>query len=297
MNPIIVPKTYDYIGVYLTNKCHLDCFYCITKHNNSGFKEHKIKELTPKQWIEGLNRLQIESDIPVTLQGGEPFMYKGVWKILDECRHKIDIMTALPPLVTREKFLELQDLDWNKRKAPYPTIRVSYHPRQNDWKDLINRIAELQDILSIGLYYLDPPINSHEQIEEFWAYAREHGNIFIRAKEYLGYEGKGKNRFKGYYLYKDAVMGKRFGVTTYCKNTVIPIAPDGNIYKCHSDLYFNRQGLKLGNIMDKDFDLPRKHMKCTNYGLCSACDTKIKTNHHEKGGYTSVHIQGEPDPE
>jgi len=287
MKPIIVPGYYDYVGIYVTNKCHLHCFYCVTEHFGTAYKKNRSTELTPDQWIEGLNRLVLPRDIPITLQGGEPFIYKGIWKILENITHKVDIMTALPPTLKRENFLKLKTLDWNKREAPYPTIRVSYHKGQNDFEDLIPRIAELQDILSIGLYYFGYPINTDDEIVALKACAQKYG-VELREKEFLG-EWNGKHY--GRYQYKDASAGKRLGIEVLCKNSVAVIGHDGDIYHCHSDHYFNKKELVLGNILDKHFEFPAEHLPCSNYGLCSACDVKIKTNHLQIDGYTSVDIK------
>jgi hypothetical protein len=36
----------------------------------------------------------------------------------------------------------------------------------------------------------------------------------------------------------------------------VPIAPDGTVYRCHSDLYFDRKHLALGNLRDANCQLP-----------------------------------------
>lgn len=287
MKQIILPKEYDYVGVYLTDRCHLSCDYCITRHHESNFGNFRYEYLSPEQWINGLNRWVLPPDVPITFQGGEPFLYKGIWEILENLQHKVDILTSLPPFLNRQNFLNLKHLDWNKREAPYPTIRVSFHINQNDYKELIERIADLKDILSIGLFYLDHPGHSIEEKNAIKQYAQKYG-VELRKKEFLGvWEGKQL----GHLLYKDAAGGKKLGIKVKCKNTVVPIAPDGNIYRCHSDLYFNRQEHALGNLNDNEIIFPTQHLDCENYGLCNECDIKVKTNHYQVFGYTSVNIR------
>ena len=286
---ILVPNSYDYIGVYLTEKCHLACAYCITDHQGSKYRENSYKHLSSEQWIEGLNRLELPLDVPITLQGGEPFLYKGIWEILENTKHKVDIMTALPSFLTVDHFKKLKTLKWNKRESPYPTIRVSYHKGQNNYKELIERIAEFQKILSIGLYYLEHPSVSEEEINEVKVYANKY-NVELRSKEFLGeFEGVKYGTVK----FPEAVKGEPVGGKVKCKNTVVPIAPDGLIYLCHSDLYANRRNSALGNIMDDSFVFPKNYITCFNYGLCNECDIKIKTNHYQQYGYTSVDIKFE----
>lgn len=287
LEPILVPAEYDYIGIYLTDLCHLRCEYCITRHHGARYGQNRIQTLEPRQWIDGLNRLDLPADVPITLQGGEPFLYKGIWEILENVRHKVDILTALPPNLRRQDFLRLRTLEWNRRQAPYPRIRVSYHRGQNRYEDLIRRIADLQDLVSIGMYYLDTPATPLEEIAAIRSFAANYG-VEVRSKEFLGRWGQ---QVYGTYLYPEAVSGIRQPDPVLCKNTVIPIAPDGMIYRCHSDLYFQRRRHALGNVLDERFEFPRDHQACDNFGLCSECDVKVKTNRYQQFGYTSVDIR------
>jgi hypothetical protein len=288
MNKILVPRNYDYVGIYLTDKCFLKCPYCLTNHHGASFiNKQGNASLSPRDWIRGLNRFVLPQDVPITLQGGEPFLYAGIWEILENIDHKVDIMTALPPFLTRDHFLRLKTLTWNRRSAPYPTIRVSYHKGQNHFKELVERIAGFNDILSIGLYYLTHPSISEDEIVEMKRYARKKG-VELRSKDFLGlYQG----RMYGELKYPGSVEGQRAGNIVHCRNTVVPVAPDGRVYLCHSDLYFNRVGRALGNILDADFKFPQEHLACSNFGLCSECDVKIKTNHLQQYGYTSADIR------
>ena len=282
-----VPKDTDYIGIYLTNRCFLSCLYCITNYNDSFINTKGFEELTPSLWIEALNRLKLPEGVPLTFQGGEPFIYKGIWEILDNIRHKVDILTALPPQVTVENFEKLKTLDWNKRPSPYPTIRVSFHKDQNDYTKLIPRIKELQDALglSIGLFHIDHP-EYPDLIEDIRKFAAQYG-VEFRTKEFLG-KWNGKDYLS--YKYTDACEGKVTRPHVLCKNTVFPIAPDGAVYRCHSDLYAKRRDLALGNITDPDLKLEHRYRDCAFYGTCIPCDVKVKNNHLQNFGYTSVDI-------
>ncbi|MFA5088745.1 MAG: radical SAM protein [Candidatus Omnitrophota bacterium] len=285
LKKVKLPDDIDYIGVYLTNRCFLSCPYCITNYNERYINTKGLKELEPSEWIASLNRLILPEGIPLTLQGGEPFLYRGIWDILENIRHKADILTALPPEVTVEKFKKLKTLDWNKRVSPYPTIRVSYHHGQNDYKSLIDRIRELQGILSIGLFHIEHPAYPG-LAEEIRAYAKERG-VEFRTKAFLGeWQGKTCARYK----YDDACKGKITRKKVRCRNTVYPIGPNGLIYRCHSDLYARRENLALGCITNPDLKLDHQHTDCYNYGTCSPCDIKVKTNHLQEDGYTSVDI-------
>lgn len=289
LQPLVVPVITDYVGIYLTNRCFLSCPYCITNYNEKFINIKGAAELKPAQWVEALNRLQLPDGIPLTLQGGEPFLYDGIWEILENVHHKMDILTALPPGLTTEKFKKLCTLDWNKRPAPYPTIRVSFHKNQNDYKILIDRIKELQEVLNIGLYHIDHP-GYPELIHEIRDYAKKQG-VEFRTKEFLG---KFDGRDYLTYRYPDACEGKVVRKNVWCRNTVLPVGCDATVYRCHADLYAHRTEMALGNLLDPDLKLEHRHRDCAVYGTCSPCDVKIKTNHLQEYGYTSVDIRFEP---
>ncbi len=286
--PVQVPADTDYIGVYLTNRCFLTCPYCITNYNEQFINIKAFRELEAFEWIEALNRLELPEGIPITLQGGEPFIHKGIWDILENVRHKIDILTALPPQVTLERLKSLKTLQWNQRGAPYPTIRVSYHKGQTDYKKQIDRIKELQEIVRIGIFHIDHP-GYPEELAAIREYAQKQG-VELRTKEFLG-KWQGKNYLN--YKYPDACEGQVLRANVKCKNTVFPVGPDGSIYRCHSDLYARRQELVLGNMLDVGLRLENVYRDCAFYGTCIPCDVKVKNNHLQKFGYTSVDIKFE----
>jgi len=286
LSEVCLPTETDYIGIYLTNKCFLSCPYCITNQANAFINARQFRELSPEDWIAGLNRLVLPPDIPVTFEGGEPFLYKGIWSLLENVRHKIDILTALPSQVTPGKFKELQTLDWNQRPSPYPTIRVSYHHGQNDYHQLIERIRELQEVVSIGLYHIEHP-DYPDLTEEIREEAKAAG-IEFRTKAFLGdWHGKLYGQFK----YLDACVGQPTRPHVLCKNSVFPVAPNGDIYRCHSDLYSGYVRGVIGQIMDPNLKMEFLYRDCDHYGTCSPCDAKIKTNHLQQFGYTSIDVK------
>ena len=79
MNALVVPSTYQYIGVFLTLSCNLKCSYCI--NHMVGLKQGR-KLLKAADWEKGLKRLQLAHDIPLTLQGGEPSIHIDFYSIL-----------------------------------------------------------------------------------------------------------------------------------------------------------------------------------------------------------------------
>lgn len=74
-----------------------------------------------------------------------------------------------------------------------------------------------------------------------------------------------------------------------CKTSELLIGPDGNVYKCHRDLYAEES--PIGNIADSDFQIEYKYRKCGKYGQCHPCDVKLKTNYKQQLRHTSVEIK------
>lgn len=295
MGMVAVPRNYDYIAVYLTDRCPLRCSYCITEHNDTRFitGSDAASRLTPQEWANALNRLDLPAGVPLSLQGGEPFVYPGIWELLELLDHDFDILTALPRNAKLENFEKMSPkaLKHLNRGAVYPSVRVSYHPGQNKIEDLVERVKALMPLVSIGIYSVAHP-NSMSEI----ARARdlcEKAGVLFKTKEFLGFhEGK----LYGQYKYPDASIGKASGQKVLCKNSVLILAPNGTAYRCHSDLYHKRNAFAVGNITDPKFQIKDEFTLCSNYGLCSECDIKVKTNHEQKFGYTSVSIEFLPEP-
>jgi radical SAM protein with 4Fe4S-binding SPASM domain len=59
-----------------------------------------------------------------------------------------------------------------------------------------------------------------------------------------------------------------------CRAEDFLIGPEGDIYRCHRDLY-DGSG-ELGNILNITYEVKDDFIPCSNYGLCNPCDVKLK---------------------
>ncbi len=242
----------------------------------------------PEDWISAANRLVLRSDLPLTLQGGEPTIHKGFYKIVSEVKEeiKMDLLTNMSFNV--DEFIKNVPVWRFTRKAPYAAIRASYHPGQNDIENLINKTIRLQDAgFRVGIYsVLQPSPELKRHILEVQERCKKLG-IDFRTKEFLGeWEGS----LYGTYKYKGSVNGKVIG-TCECKTTELIVGPGGDVYRCHSDLYIGRD--PVGHILDKDLTEASIGLfkECRYYGKCNPCDVKVKTNRFQIFGHTSVEIR------
>ncbi len=173
-----------------------------------------------------------------------------------------------------------------RRNAPYASIRVSYHHGQSNFESLCDKVIKLTSKgYSIGVWEVDHP-EYHSEVLDRQRVAKEH-SIDWRVKEFLG-PWKGVNH--GTMRYDGAVNGNNLH-RCMCRTSELLIAPDGQIFRCHSDVYANRSS--IGHILDPDFDVSilGAWKACSVYGKCNSCDIKVKTNRFQEGGHSSVEVK------
>lgn len=279
--PIAIPDNYNYIAVFLTLACNLKCSYCINRFGTDGFVKRR---LTGAEWVNALNRITSRDDLPLSLQGGEPSLHKDFIYILENIKPelKIDILTNLQFDI--DGFMSQVSPDRIKRKSPYASIRVSYHPEVMELEPLIQKVLKMQNAgYSIGIWGVMHPSQAGEVLRAE-DYCRSLG-IDFRQKEFLGeYNG----RLYGTFRYPGA-CDLKFEKTVMCKTTELIAGSDGSVYRCHSDLYEGRP--PVGNITDPDFQIEDTFRVCGHYGRCNPCDIKVKTNRFQEYGHTSVEIK------
>lgn len=170
------------------------------------------------------------------------------------------------------------------RNAPYPNIRVSFHPNYMDLEKLVYEVLKLQGAgFSIGIFGILHPKFKNEILK-----AKEKCrklNIDFRTKEFLG---EFNGWIYGTYLYPDAIGSNR-QKRCFCRTSELIIGPDGSIYRCHRDLYKN--SAPIGSLLDPDFKIEDIFRECASFGDCNPCDIKIKTNRMQIFGHTSVEIR------
>lgn len=281
MKDIAIPKTYNYIAAFLTFRCNYKCSYCI---NYFEIKKLPKGEMSGKDWVKGINRIVLRDDLPITLQGGEPTVHKDFFYIVNHIKPElnIDILTNLQGDV--DEFIRNVDPKRVKRRAHYASIRVSYHPEVMDLEETIQKTSKMLEAkFSIGIWGVLHP-SQKDEILRAQSKCKKLG-IDFRTKEFLGeYRG----RLYGTYLYEGACDKKR-SERVLCKTTELIISSNGNIYRCHSDLYANRK--PIGHLLDPNFKIEDKFRECNYYGHCNPCDIKIKTNRFQQFGHTSVKIK------
>ena len=282
MEPFKLPSRLTYIAVFLSFRCRYNCSYCINKCGDFRGRA----EISTEEWLEGLNRLELNKNlkVPITIQGGEPSRHEGFIDIINGINDNfyIDILTNLDYDI--KLFAEKVDPNRLKRDVPYASIRVSYHPERNNLGEIVDKVKYLQDAgFDIGLFTVEHP---SVDIQPIRSYCNKY-DIDFRTKEFLGiYKGV----LWGKYKYREGLFRKDFK-NVFCKTTELLVGPNGDIHRCHSDMYAGTD--PICNILDDELDLKFSFRECDHFGSCNPCDLKIKNDRFEQFGVCSVDIKGD----
>lgn len=280
---ITLPPHFNYIAAFLTFSCQLRCTYCINHHGGDLVKG---RWMSGEDWIKGLRRLSYRPDLPITFQGGEPTVYKDFYKLLSGIDKSVpcDLLTNLE--VPLDTFCAKIPPERFKRVSPYASIRVSYHHGQSNFQALTDKVVTMLRMgYSIGIWEVDNP-DYHSEVIVRQQIAHAMG-IDYRLKEFLGPHG---GKLHGTMRYPDSVNSKYLR-SCECRTSELIIAPDGHIFRCHSDLYANRSA--IGHILDPKFtsETLGQWQHCAVFGKCNSCDVKVKTNRFQQYGHSSVEIR------
>jgi radical SAM protein with 4Fe4S-binding SPASM domain len=281
LHKISVPDNLTYIPVFLTLRCQLNCSYCINGRSSNLIKSRT--EIPSKDWLKFLNRLDIPKNIPITIGGGEPTLYKEFYNLLKELNHPIDLLTNLDfDLTDFIKNVQPENMFSHDIKG-YKSIRISFHPKFMDIEDTVLKASVLQSFgFNVGIFSINFPQNTEYNLK--LAEECRNAKIYFFIKDYLGYYNR---HLFGHFKYPDSIKGKQ-DTKVSCKTSELIIGPEGNIYKCHRDLYLNEHS--ISSIFDDNFKIDICYRDCYNYGECNPCDVKLKTNRFLEMGSCSVDI-------
>ncbi len=281
LKKIYLPQRFNYIACFLTLDCNYSCNYCINFQDGRNIKQSIV---SGEDWINALNRLVSRSDLPITLQGGEPSLHPDFYSIINNINFQlnIDLLTNLSFDV--EQFAREVNPARLKRDSPYASIRASYHPSQINSDTFVQKMIYLQKKgYSVGAFGVLHPSIKDNVLDTKEKCEKE--GVDFRVKEFLG-ESKGE--LYGTYKYNDAITSNEVQKCK-CRTTDLIVGPDCKVYRCHHDLY---KGFPpVGDLLDNDLDFQDIFRSCDQYGDCNPCDLKVKTDRFQKFGHCSVEIK------
>ncbi|MCX7704380.1 MAG: radical SAM protein [Planctomycetota bacterium] len=237
------------VYIYPTLECTLHCPYCVNLHPDGGKHLKDFTLLSPEKWIEILNRI----NRPVVITGGEPFLYKGLEKIVNGLNPELPVSIYTNLTLDVSKFLA-------STKKENLSFYCSYHSGAGSPEKFLENLIMLRDagvnFYTHGIY----ASSQKEEVSEAKRFFRRHGfrfNLDVDQRK----------------LYKCA--SKKFRKKVRCTKRMILIAPDGRRYQCVS---------KAVRMKDPLEDLTKEDLKdetvtsiCNDYGYCAPCDALGET--------------------
>jgi hypothetical protein len=272
-----LPERFNYAEAYLTFRCKQGCSYCINKAGDFKARE----ELSAKEWIDSLNKIKF--NIPLTLGGGEPTIHKEFYELVNGLDAKIDLLTNAS--FNTDEFIEKVNPNrfTSNEKEFYHPIRVSYHAETMDRQELVSKVKKLIDKdLNAAIFGVRHPYTINDNMAMAFVCAKN--GVPFYEKDFLG---KVDGRTYGFYKYPEGIEGGH--KTVDCRTRELLMAPNGEVFRCHRDLYGNYN--PVGNIKDENFIVEDKFRICYDFGQCNPCDLKLKTNKYLKGVECQIDIK------
>jgi hypothetical protein len=276
---IKVPARYSYSEFYLTLRCNFSCDWCINKYTGVT---RKRRELSAREWILGLNNL--DTHLPLTFGGGEPTIHPGFYDILDKLRPDLKIDLLSNGKFDLPEFLERTTPSRFSRKGDeYKSIRFSYHPGHTNLESIVATSKKLGKYgYKVGIFGLNYPTNLVHNIA--MAERCSKAGVYFFVRDFLGYY---EDHLYGIFQYYSALNGNR--KSCQCRIQELLVGPEGNVYKCHRDLYAGEN--EVGNILNMAFEMKDEFLPCHNFGLCNPCDIKKKLGPDLSTSKCSVEIK------
>lgn len=226
------------------------------------FPVSKTQFMTAAQWTSALNRLDPANDTPVRLINGGPALHPEFHDIIEGLNNSLQLIFATS--------LKFDTAEFIKQTQPGRSIKVhaGYAPETLKADEAISRSTKLKDAgFDITVIMgVRPDIALFEP--EIRHKCESAGIDFIaRDMPDPGASGQGGK------LKWDDCCGAAHAKNVLCRTTGILIAPDGNVYRCHSNLY-NRAD-PVVHILSPFFPATKKFLPCGRYGGCDPADVAL----------------------
>ena len=260
---------FDTIQLFITFRCSGNCPYCI----QGPMERNVYKEVNADKWIEFIKNH--ERGTAFGLIGGEPTIYNGFKKIVENCSNEylLTITTNLKSPLFHD-FTSF--LDWAVRYRV--RWNMSFHPSVLKVGDFINKVTMMR---LNGLWVDQVAAVDCEDMEKyhkelcdanigFWLQTDtsidSNGILHPTKEEYDAY-GTGEARIKDYKKYMYMCDGVNKGISVFCTTKKLLVNPEGEVFRCHRDIYSRENS--LGNVFDNSV-VP--NYLCHNLGTCNPCD-------------------------
>lgn len=263
----------NYIAAYLTD---------YTAPTGGGFSPggkfpvSKTQFMTASQWTSALNRLDPASCAPVALINGGPALHPEFNEIIEGLNNELKVT-----FVTSLQF-DIPEFIKQARPGRFVQIHAGYAPETLKADEVVARSNNLKDS-GFDITVIMPVRPDIALFEPEIRHKCESAGIDFIARDMpepgaSGRDGK---------LKWDDCCGAAYMKNVLCRTTGVLIAPDGNVYRCHSNLY-NRAD-PVVHILSPFFPATKKFLPCGRYGGCDPADVALSPSRNP-GSAISVDI-------
>jgi len=255
--------------IFLTFACSGKCSYCI----QGNIDRKSYPEVHYSKWIKLFTDNQFGDRLG--LIGGEPTICKGFKEIVEALHTKY-----LITVTTNLKSKLFEDMGGFINWAADKRVRwnLSFHPSVLS----VDKFIELTKTMRVNGLWIDQVASvTTEEIKPdvnqllssnigFWlqtnTYLGDDGVLHPTKKE-LTINGAGETGITNSKRYNFLCGGKK-DISVMCVTNKFLISPNGDVYRCHRDLYANE--CSIGNVFDIKNIKP--NMMCYSVGECNMCD-------------------------
>ena len=127
------------IDYMLTFRCNYDCSYCISHDINHPLHKHSAETISNS--LNYLHNLYDNKKIKLKFLGGEPFLYKNLFKVVDLLNNNITVRVTTNLSISL-KHIKKHFSDYNDKIR----IGASYHPEFADPDSFIEKVLYLKKL-------------------------------------------------------------------------------------------------------------------------------------------------------
>lgn len=247
-----------YWSIFLTYSCTADCSYCTQNYSfKNGRKDSPLRgTLSPESWFL-LNNLPDKPE-GIVITGGEPFLYKGLADVLVGLSgfRQVQVVTNLT----------LDPAEVVEKVSSVTTHRVlfecSYHERAIDFELFLTRANLIKEAGLLGSVRI-VDVDSARTRKSIRKFALK--GIKVQSLCKVGVKGDeilATSNPEASNLYRKPPV--------LCRTKLVLFAPNGDVYNCHTKLYWGDTASSFGNITT-GFNIPDDYCICHDYGYCHPC--------------------------
>jgi sulfatase maturation enzyme AslB (radical SAM superfamily) len=245
-------------SILINYSCTTDCSYCVQNYSfKNGRRDSPLKgKLFPKDWL-SLNDIADRPDT-IVITGGEPFLYKELADVIAGFSgfRQVWVVTNLTLDVT-EVINKLRSITSHQI-----LFHCSYHETGIDFDEFLSRAIFIKNAGLLGSVRIvdTDSAKTKKYIKDFAMHDIKIQSLFrvgMKDDEVLVMSHPEASNLSR----KPPVL---------CRTKMVLFAPNGDVYNCHTKLYWGDTASSFGNLKT-GFEIPDEYCICYDYGFCHPC--------------------------